>query len=59
MRPRCAAAAIRDAESAGLPQQYLEDAIRTQAELGHLQGRAVARTMFIHRGASSDTYNEP
>ena len=25
--------AINDAESAGLPQEYLEDAIRTQAEL--------------------------
>ena len=42
--------AIRDAESAGLPQQYLEDAIRTQAELAIC--KAELWQLYI---ASSDT----
>ena len=42
--------AIRDAESAGLPQQYLEDAIRTQAELAIC--KAELWRLYI---ASSDT----
>ena len=43
--------AINDAESAGLPQEYLEDAIRTQAELAICK----AELWQLYIAASSDT----